>query len=177
MTSIAEFVPIVKALKGMYAQPTFMAGEEMIELWYKILQDFDYETVNQAVLIYISTKSQPPCPADIRKICIDILSPEELGEAEAWVMVRNAVSDGIYHSRERFAELPPEVQKAVGSAEQIRLWAAGEDFNESVISSNFKRNYRQVLERKNNDALIPLSVVNRINQIRLETQTKRMISG
>lgn len=168
MNTINEFVPIAKALKGLYPQPTFMAGEEVVQIWFELLKDFDYMTVHNAAMRYMSTYSQPPYPADLIRLCVQTITPAELEEAEAWSMVWKAIQRGSQHALEDFEAFPPEIQKAVGCADQLRTWAIDENFNEAVTSSNFKRSYRQVLERKRNDAVIPFAIRQSYETIRAQ---------
>jgi hypothetical protein len=71
-------------------------------------------------------------------------------------MVKRAIQDGNYHSAERFEELPPLVQKAVGGANMIRQWAMSDtDDVNTVIASNFQRNYRTLVQRQQFDDKVP----------------------
>jgi hypothetical protein len=81
---------------------------------------------------------------------------EQLSEGEAWALVKKAIADGNYHSEERFAELPPIVQKAVGGSQMIRQWAMcdTEEVN-SVIASNFMRTYKAVLSKQEFGEKVP----------------------
>ena len=90
---------------------------------------------------------------------------EKITDSQAWAMVRKALENGNYHSAEEFEKLPELVKKAVGSADQLRIWAGDTDYNESVISSNFKRAYRTIVERAETEARLPIELRNRLGGI------------
>jgi hypothetical protein len=73
--------------------------------------------------------------------------------------VTKACKNGLYGYKQEFEKLPPPVQKAVGSAEQLRDWSMmDEETFQSVIGSNFKKTFKVVEERERQDALMPDSV-------------------
>ena len=62
-------------------------------------------------------------------------------------------------SDEEFAKLPPDVQRAVGSPNMLRTWAVvNYEELQTVIASNFKRDYRAIATQKKDFAQIPSSV-------------------
>lgn len=63
-------------------------------------------------------------------------------EQEAWGLVANALKNSAYHSEQEFAKLPPEIQSVIHDPAQLKAWAIDDNFNESVVSSNFMRSYR-----------------------------------
>ena len=70
----------------------------------------------------------------------------------------DAIRDSTYHSEERFAELPPDIQRVIGSPRQLSAWATDTGFNEAVVQSNFMRAYRTVKEQIADEKKIPPSV-------------------
>ena len=64
------------------------------------------------------------------------------------MLVSRALRNGYYGAVEEFNKLPPLVQKAVGSPDNLRNWALT-DINsiENVVQSNFMRTYRTVVNR------------------------------
>ena len=71
---------------------------------------------------------------------------------------------------DEYNKLPPVVQKAVGSPSQLREWGMDEDFNESVVSSNFMRVYRNELSKQHRDACMPEDVKALMRSIVSENQ-------
>ena len=41
-----EFKILVKAMKAVYAQPTFIPDKDAFDVWYGLLQDLPYEQAN-----------------------------------------------------------------------------------------------------------------------------------
>lgn len=122
-----------------------------IDVWRKALEEYDYQTAETAMWMYIKadTKGFAPSPGQI----IDkIHLPEsfgELTETEAWALVSAALRNGYYGAEQEFAKLPEAVQDAVGSPSNLRNWAMTDlESVENVIQSNFMRSYRVVLSRR-----------------------------
>ena len=77
-------------------------------------------------------------------------------EMEAWGKVNKALSNSSYHAKEEFDKLPLVVQKTLGRFEVLQEWAGMEiDTVQSVIQSNFIRNYRTVLQREKEHNKLP----------------------
>ena len=86
-------------------------------------------------------------------------------DAEAWSLVRKAISDSSYNATDRFNELPITCQRAVGSPAQLRMWALDASYNENVVSSNFMRSYRTEVARQNELSRMPSEVRQIIEKI------------
>lgn len=129
-----------------------------VDTWQWALEEYPDEAVKGALQIYLKTNNTGFAPSVSQLIgCIHAPKEnEQLSEGEAWALVKKAISDGNYHSKQRFDELPPIVQRAVGGAEMIRQWAAC-DSNEvnNVIASNFMRTYRAVLSKQSFGDKVP----------------------
>lgn len=150
-----------------------------VNVWFDVMQDIDGVAAMAALKAYIRSDRSgfAPCPAQIIGLLQDIATPQ-MNENEAWSIVRSAISDGIYHSQERFDKMPEAVQKAVGSPKQIEIWASDPEFNESVIQSNFMRSYRTETERAKKNAVIGMDLselITRTSQS-LSMQTHNLLS-
>lgn len=159
-----ETASVLSILKAAY--PNFyrdMGNQDLmniVNLWTDLFVDYDVGTVGNAVkaLIASDTKGFPPVPGQVlEKIRLLTVAPERT-EGEAWAIVKAAIRNSAYHSREEFDKLPPELQEVVHSPNQLKNWATSEDFNESVESSNFKRAYRNRMEQRRQYAALPLDV-------------------
>lgn len=159
-----EATAILAILKTAY--PAFykdMSDEEIddvINLWAAMFQDDNVKVVTEAVRAYIATdtKGFPPVIGQIKeKIAIIMQSQTQtMTEMEAWQRVKAAIS--YYNASENFEELPPILQKIVGSPNVLREWALmdGEVVN-SVIQSNFMRSYKAKVAQQKEYAMIPSS--------------------
>ncbi|HRC81359.1 MAG TPA: replicative helicase loader/inhibitor [Sedimentibacter sp.] len=166
-----EATAILAILKTAY--PAFykdMSDEEIddvINLWAAMFQDDNVKVVTEAVRAYIATdtKGFPPVIGQIKeKIAMIMQSQTQtMTEMEAWQRVKAAIS--YYNASENFKELPPILQKVVGSPNILREWALmdGEVVN-SVIQSNFMRSYKAKVAQQKEYAMIPSS-------------TKQLIAG
>ena len=135
--------------------------EAMVELWMLQFKDYDYELVNGAINTIISGDLNDfmPTIARIKEVCRMLVSPNQIGEVEAWQYIKNALSNSIYNAKEEFNKLPTICQKIVGSPRQLREWCML-DINETdtVVHSNFLKAFRGVVEHERQQNLIPLSV-------------------
>ena len=142
---------LVVAFPVFYRNTTEADTEAAVNLWHQQFQDYDYKTVEQAVQALISTKIEgyPPTIGEVKEQIRKLFCADNVDdESQAWAKVSNATRNSSYYSEREFAKLPPLVQKAVGTAEQLRQWAGMDaDVVESVIASNFKKAYRAELQR------------------------------
>lgn len=149
-----------------------------INLWEKMLKDYNYSIVESALRTYIVTDTSGFAPSIGQLIAIvqKCTAPEQLGELEAWSLVRKAIGNGNYGAEEEFAKLPPVVQRAVGSADMIRRWAMSDSKEVStVIQSNFLRSYRIEVKREEEYARMPSDVkrlISSIPQLQIEQKEK-----
>lgn len=138
-----------------------------VSVWTDMLSDYSYSEVDMAIKAYISTDTSGFAPAIgqvIDKIK-SITTPRQMTDAEAWSLVRKAISDSSYNATDRFNELPVTCQKAVGSPAQLRMWALDASYNENVVSSNFMRSYRTEVARQNELSRMPSEVRQIIDKI------------
>lgn len=140
-----------------------------VNIWLSMLEDYDSNLVMASLKSYIATDKTGFAPSigqiiDKAHALVKLNGNSELTETEAWALVSKALRNGVYNSESEFNKLPETVQKAVGSHEMLRVWATDENFNESVVSSNFMRSYKAVLNRKTEIEKLPASVVELIQQ-------------
>lgn len=138
-----------------------------VSVWTNMLSDYSYSEVDMAIKAYISTDTSGFAPAIgqvIDKIK-SITTPRQMTDAEAWSLVRKAISDSSYNATDRFNELPVTCQRAVGSPAQLRMWALDASYNENVVSSNFMRSYRTEVARQNELSRMPSEVRQIIEKI------------
>lgn len=143
-----------------------------VSVWTNMLSDYSYSEVDMSIKAYISTDTSGFAPAIgqvIDKIK-SITTPQQMTDAEAWSLVRKAISDSSYNATDRFNELPITCQRAVGSPAQLRMWALDASYNENVVSSNFMRSYRTEVARQNELSRMPSEVRQIIEKINNNSQ-------
>lgn len=132
--------------------------DDMAMLWEDMFPDEPSAVVGAAVRSLIATdaKGFPPAIGAVKGMIAKLSGEPELTEAEAWRLVKNAMS--AYATREEFLRLPPAVQRAVGGASQLCQWAITDQKELPVIMSAFMRSYRTALEQQRERALIPKDI-------------------
>ena len=175
----AEFIPLVKGLKAVYADPAFLPDSDAIMVWYSLLKDFDYKDASRAVQEVMRTSKFKPTVADIiERIHVNV-TDETMTEMEAWSLVRKAVSRSIYGSVEEFENLPPACQKAVGSPANLRELAMMDEATvESVEQSHFVKSYRAIAERTQREerAALPQHIRN-LQRLQNKAETAQQIES
>ena len=141
-----QTIKILAVLKSAYPHAfqnmTKTDGEAMLNLWMAMFTEESYEEVNAAIGALISTRTVGYTPA-IGEVKEQIRKLHHHSDLES-----RACRNGSYHSIEEFNKLPPDVQRTVGSPEQLKQWAGMDaDVVESVVASNFKKAFRVQAER------------------------------
>lgn len=175
-----EVIAILAVLKIAY--PAFyktMSDEEIddvINLWGIMFESDSAKIVTEAVKALICTLKYPPTIVDVKEKIREITQPLAMTEMEAWRMVRNAIS--YYNATETFAQLPPILQKIVGSPSVLRQWAQMEaETVESVIQSNFMRSYKARVAHEKEYAMLPASTRNLIRELAAKMNMKAITGG
>lgn len=151
------------AYPNFYRDMTKEDASNTINLWSTMFADEKPQIVIEAVKSLICTLKYPPTIADVKEKIALITQPPAMTEMEAWSRVCGAIS--YYHANEAFANLPPMLQKIVGSPNQLREWAMMEaETVNSVIQSNFMRSYKAKVVQEKEYAMLPES-------------TKQLIAG
>lgn len=143
--------------KNQSAQEKLMAAK----LWAELFAEDQVQTVLAAVksLIAADEKGFPPHIGAVKEKIRFLTQPEEMTEQEAWNVVSNAIKNSLYGAKEEFSNLPPVVQRLVGSPEQLREWAMMEqDTVGSVVASNFQRSYKVRAKSLREYAMLPASI-------------------
>lgn len=145
-----ETIKLLMVIQSAY--PNFKPPDKTVavDTWYTMLKDMDYNVVQMGLRAYITsdTSGFAPSIGQLINKLHEVQSPQELNEMEAWFLVSRALRNGTYGAVEEFNKLPPLVQKAVGSSDNLRNWAQTDSESiENVVQSNFMRTYRVVVNR------------------------------
>lgn len=172
ITTDKETRKIIAVLMVAYPNYKPINIDFTVSVWTDTLSDYSYSDVDMAIKAYISTDTSGFAPAIgqvIDKIK-SITTPRQMTDAEAWALVRKAISDSSYNAKDRFNELPVTCQRAVGSPAQLRMWALDASYNENVVSSNFMRCYRTEVTRQSELSRMPSEVRQIIEKINNNSQ-------
>lgn len=179
-----EMVKIIRIICDSY--PNFNPNDlsETVDVWNEMLKEYTYNQIALALKAYIlsDTKGFAPSIGQLVDKVHSITQPQELNEMEAWSLVSKAIRNSGYRCNEEYLKLPVAVQRAVGVPEQLRIWATDEEYNETVVMSNFQRAYRAEIAKKSEFGKLPKQMQGMISQnenpARIEMQNRiNMISG
>ena len=171
-TEVNEMLAILKAAyPHSFIDMTKSDATAMLNLWSRMFEADDRMEVSAAVDALISSRTAgfSPTIGEVKEQMQKLRKRNELDEGAAWALVSKACANGLYHYNEEFAKLPEDVQAAVGAPEQLRAWAMMDaDTVESVVASNFQRNFRARQARQREQEKLPPSVQNVIAGIAKE---------
>lgn len=156
------------AYPNFYRDVSRDAALQTVTLWADMFREDPAELVSAAVKALIASRTEgwPPNIGEVKAKMQTITSPDELSEGQAWALVEKACRNGIYGYREEFDNLPPAVQKAVGTPNQLREWAILDGGElKTVVASNFMRSFRTMQKREKETAMIPADVRNLLSAV------------
>ena len=157
-TEVRKLLAMTQAVYPNYNPPS---KEAAVNAWLMCLSEYDNNVVMAAFKAYITTDTSGFAPSigQLLDKLHAIQNPQELNEMEAWSLVSKALRNGYYGAVEEFNNLPPLVQKAVGSPDNLRNWSQTDSESiENVVQSNFMRSYRLVVNRENEIKKMPADV-------------------
>ena len=160
-----ETVKIIRIICDCY--PNYKPNNltETVDVWNMMLSDYTYEQISLALKAYIlaDTNGFAPSIGQLVDRVNSFSQPQELNELEAWSLVYKAIRNSGYNSEYEFSLLPDMVRKAIGTPNQLRMWAMDENFNEQVVSSHFIRCYRSEIARDRDFRKMPANIQSLIN--------------
>lgn len=170
-----ETAKILSVLKAAYPHSfkdlTKRDAESVLDLWAAMFSEEPYEAVSAAVyaLIAVRKDGYSPTVGEVKERLDMLRSGDDLPEQAAWALVSKACRNGLYGYKKEFDRLPPDVQRAVGAPEQLRAWARMDaETVESVVASNFLKNYRAQRSREKEAAKLPPEIRKMIGGIAQE---------
>lgn len=124
-----------------------------VDIWSSVLANNSYDEISKALYSYIRNDRSGFAPAvgQLLDYVYEDNHKSDLSEMAAWGLVSKALRNSTYNYDAEYEKLPENVQRAIGSASQLHVWATDEEFNESVVQSNFMRSYKTVCERAKTD--------------------------
>ena len=158
----SESAKIIYVMKSYY--PGFFQKlsakdiENMADAWQYALDDVSYSDVSAGLKVFVrrDTKGFPPSPGQVIDCITKVQEPQDLTATEAWTLVVRAMSNSAYHAEEEFAQLPEVVQRAVGSARNLKELALMDtDTVQSVEKSHFIRTYNTCIQDQRELAKLP----------------------
>ena len=148
-----EFKILVKGMKAVYTQPSFIPDADAFNVWYMLLKDLEYDIVNVAIQKYMMTETRIPTPADIRNLCASIVVGDKPIWSDGWEEVLMAIryhgSYGETEALDSMSDITRQCVKRLGYQNLCR----SEDI--SIDRANFRMIYEQIANREHEKAKMP----------------------
>lgn len=161
-----EFKILVKAMKAVYTQATFLPDADAFNIWYALLNDMEYRVLNAAIQKYMVTNKFPPTIADLREIATTICCGEKPDWADGWQQVLDAIRRyGSYRESEALASMDELTRICVR-----RLGFRNICMSENIAAdrANFRMIFEQNAERNTQANILPRQLDNTIKQLQGE---------
>ena len=132
---------LATAYPRFYAGPDAPDPEKAVALWAEMFAEDDVAVVAAAVKALIATddKGFPPHIGAVKAKVRQITQPSGMTPQEAWNLVAKAIRNSAYESREEYDKLPKDIQRLVGSPNQlIDTETMDSQTVHSVVASNFQ---------------------------------------
>lgn len=171
----SEIVQLLAVVNTAF--PNMQVSEAMVDLWFELLGDLDFNLAKIALKKLLLESPYPPAIADIRKQATEILTPAEgrIEPAAAWGEVIRAVHNyGYYRPIEAMASLSPIAAQVVKYMGWQEICMSEEP---SVIRGQFLKMYQQVQEREKKDAILPEKLKSEIAAIAAKHDLKLVEGG
>lgn len=148
-----EFALLAMAIKTYYPKEGLLPNEQAMELWYKQLQDLEYNVAEMALNKWVATNKWSPSIADIREISAAVKGGDIQDWGEGWEKVLNAIrSFGFYRQAEAMQSLDELTKTCVERIGFVNLCMSE---NIAADRANFRMIYEQLAARKKQDAQLP----------------------
>ena len=168
-----EFKILVKGLKAVYAQPTFIPDQDAFNMWYALMGDLSYDVCAVAIKKYMLTNKFPPTVAEIRELASNIVNGDPLTWGESWERALAAVRKyGSYNKAEALESLDTITRKCVESIGYMELCMSE---NIMVERAHFQKVFEVFAKREQTDKQIPLQLKQAINQMQLKSMDNLLL--
>lgn len=170
-----EFKVLVKGMKAIYSQPTFIPDADAFNMWFALIGDLPYEVCNVSVQKYMLTNKFPPTVADIRELAANVVSGDPLTWGESWERAINAVRRyGYMNPGEAMASLDPVTRKCVDSIGYMTLCTSE---NIMVERAHFQKIFDVMAKREQMEKQMPLQLKEAISLLQLKSMDEQLKLG
>lgn len=145
-------------------------GESVLNLWAMMFREDPAEDVMAAVQALIATQKEgfPPTIGAVKAKLDDMRTAGGMTEQEAWQRIYKAICRSAHYSGEEFQKLPENLQRLVGSPQQLQDWSQMDaDTVNSVVASNLMRSYRVKEASDRETRMLPESLRTAISGMRI----------
>lgn len=168
-----DFKVLVKGLKAVYAQPTFIPDQDAFNMWFALLGDLPYDACAMAIKKYMLTNKFPPTVAEIREMVSGIVNGDPLTWGESWERALAAVRKyGSYNKMDALNSLDSLTRKCVESIGYMELCMSE---NIMVERAHFQKVFEVFAKREQTDKQMPLQLKQAISQLQLKSMDTLML--
>lgn len=161
-----EFKVLVKGMRAIYTQATFIPDQDAFNMWYALIGDMSYEVCSVAIKKYMLTNKFPPTVADIREIAANVVNGDPLTWGESWEMALNAVRKyGSYNKQAALDSLDSITRKCVESIGYMELCMSE---NIMVERAHYQKIFDVFAKRQQTEKQIPLGLQQAINRLQIK---------
>lgn len=170
-----EFKILVKGMKAVYAQPTFIPDQDAFNMWYALLGDLQYDACAMAIKKYMLTNKFPPTVAEIREMVSGIVNGDPLTWGESWERALSAVRKyGSYNKADAMNSLDSLTRKCVESIGYLELCMSE---NIMVERAHFQKVFEVFAKREQTDKQMPLQLKQAISQLQLKSMDGNLLES
>lgn len=161
-----EFKVLVKGMKAVYAQPTFIPDQDAFNMWYALISDLPYDVCSVAIKKYMLTNKFPPTVAEIRELASGITNGDPLTWGESWERALNAVRRyGSYNKQAALDGLDPLTRKCVENIGYLELCRSE---NIMVERAHYQRIFEVYSKREQTQNQIPPALQQAISRLQIK---------
>ena len=170
-----EFKVLVKGMKAVYAQPTFIPDQDAFNMWFALMGDLPYEVCSVAAQKYMLTNKFPPTVAEIREMCAGVVNGDPLTWGESWERALNAVRKyGSYNKMEALNSLDPLTRKCVESVGYMELCMSE---NIMVERAHYQKIFEVYSKREQTEKQMPLGLQQAISNLQIKGVDGQLLLG
>lgn len=170
-----EFKILVKGMKAIYSQPTFIPDQDAFNMWFALMGDLPYEVCNVAIQKYMLTNKFPPTVAEIREMCAGVVNGDPLTWGESWERALNAVRKyGSYNKMEALNSLDPLTRKCVESVGYMELCMSE---NIMVERAHYQKIFEVYSKREQTEKQMPLGLQQAISNLQIKGVDGQLLLG
>jgi hypothetical protein len=160
-----EFKVLVKGMKAVYAQPTFIPDQDAFNMWYALVGDLPYDVCSVSIKKYMLTNKFPPTVAEIREMASGVVNGDPLTWGESWERALHAVRKyGSYNKGAALDSLDPLTRKCVESIGFTQLCMSE---NIMVERAHYQKIFEVYEKRDRTEKQIPLALQQAISHLQL----------
>lgn len=170
-----EFKILVKGMKAIYSQPTFIPDQDAFNMWYALMGDLPYEVCNVAIQKYMLTNKFPPTVAELRELAANAVNGDPLTWGESWERALNAVRRyGSYNKADALNSLDHLTRKCVESIGYMELCMSE---NIMVERAHYQKVFEVYSKREQTEKQMPLGLQQAINNLQLKGMDGQLLLG